>query len=133
MPTILVIDDEPLIRDVVRDILRDEGYFVVSAGHGRDALRVLSTVAVDLILCDLMMPVMAGDVFATALRADPRYQAIPLLIMTANPKSLSLPGGAYTAVLEKPWTILHLLTSITAALGPIAPPPIMDYRSYPAA
>jgi CheY-like chemotaxis protein len=117
MPTILVIDDEPTVRDVVHDILRDEGYHVVSACHGKDGLGVLRTVAVDLILCDLMMPVMAGDAFAATLHADPRYQDIPLIIMSAAPKALPLAPGTYTAVLEKPWTILALLTTITTALG----------------
>ena len=117
MPTILVIDDEPLVREVVRDILRDEGYQVVSASHGKDGLGVLRTVAVDLILCDLMMPVMAGDVFAATLYADPRYQHIPLLIMSAAPKAIPLAPGTYTGVIEKPWTIPHLLHSINTALG----------------
>lgn len=116
MPTILVIDDELLVREVVHDILRDEGFQVVSAAHGKDGLGVLRIVAVDLILCDLMMPVMAGDVFAATLHADPRYQHIPLLITSAAPKAIPLAAGTYTGVLEKPWTIPHLLTTIASAL-----------------
>jgi CheY-like chemotaxis protein len=124
MPTILVIDDERLIRDVVRDILRDEGYHVVSAAHGQAGLGVLKVVAVDLILCDLMMPVMAGDSFAANLHADLRYLHIPLVIMSATPKALVLARGTYTAMIEKPWTILHLLATITTALETAA-------RSWP--
>jgi CheY-like chemotaxis protein len=116
MPTILVIDDERRIQDVVRDILRDEGYHVVSAAHGLDGLGVLKVVAVDLILCDLMMPVMAGDIFAANLHADLRYLHIPLVMMSATPKALVLARATYTAMIEKPWTILHLLATITTTL-----------------
>jgi CheY-like chemotaxis protein len=98
--------------------LRDEGYHVLSAAHGRDGLGVLKVVAVDLILCDLMMPVMAGDVFAATLHADPRYQHIPLLMMSAAPTAMPLAPGTYTAVIEKPWTIPQLLTTIATALAP---------------
>ena len=121
MATILVIDDEPLVREVVRDILRDEGYHVVSASHGQEGLGMLRTVAVDLILCDLMMPVMAGDVFAATLHADLRYQDLPLLIMSAAPKAIPLAPGTYTGVIEKPWTIPHLLHHISRALETRSP------------
>ncbi|HYF62041.1 MAG TPA: response regulator [Herpetosiphonaceae bacterium] len=121
MVTILVIDDERQVRDVVRDILRDEGYRVIAAAHGLDGLGVLKTVMVDCILCDLMMPVMAGDAFAAALHADPRYRHIPVLIMSAAPNALPLAPGTYAGIIEKPWTILKLLATITAALGAATP------------
>jgi CheY-like chemotaxis protein len=120
MTTILVIDDEPTVRAVVHDVLVDEGYTVITAANGADALERLKTVVVDLILCDQMMPVMPGEAFAQALRADPRYQALPLILMSAVATASIQSRSLYTAVVEKPWTIDGLLRAITAALGPSA-------------
>jgi two-component system, OmpR family, response regulator VicR len=117
MTTILVIDDEPTVRAVVHDVLVDEGYTVITAANGADALERLKTVVVDLILCDQMMPVMPGEAFAQALRAEPRYQALPLILMSAVSTASIQSRSLYTAVVEKPWTIDGLLRAITAALG----------------
>src|SRR5688500_17755008 len=87
----------------------------MSSGRSMEQLK---TVVVDAILCDLMMPVMAGDVLATTLHADPRYAAIPLIMMSAALDRTRLPAGMYTAVIEKPWTIPQLLTTIATALAP---------------
>ena len=69
MITILVVDDEPLIREVVVDLLRDEGYVVVIADDGHAALEVVQQEAPALVLMDVMMPRMDGRAACQAMRA----------------------------------------------------------------
>ena len=63
MSTILVVDDEPLIRDVVVDLLHDEGYAVVTADDGLAAVEMVQQEAPGLVLMDVMMPRMDGRPF----------------------------------------------------------------------
>src|SRR5688572_20292727 len=80
---ILVVDDEPMVRDTLGQIFADEGYVVDTAVDGEDALACVKAARPDAILLDLMMPGMNGRQFLQALRSDPAYQEIPVLIMTA--------------------------------------------------
>jgi len=82
-PLILVVDDDLEILEVLSDILQSEGYLVDRARHGREALARLDRKRPDLILLDMMMPVMDGREFYQALRLrDDRD--IPLLVLSAN-------------------------------------------------
>jgi PAS domain S-box-containing protein len=67
-PLILVVDDEPLILNMAKDILRLEGYQVVTAGNGQEALQALQTHSFDLVLTDMMMPDMTGMELVQHLR-----------------------------------------------------------------
>ncbi|WP_256345401.1 PleD family two-component system response regulator, partial [Pseudomonas sp. F1002] len=68
MTTILVVDDEYLIADILGYALEDEGYMVVKASNGQKALEVLERERPALIITDFMMPVMDGQEFAEAVR-----------------------------------------------------------------
>lgn len=84
-PVILIVDDDPGIRDALRMVISDQGYQCQTAANGADALRLLndSGVLPNLIVIDLMMPVMNGwDLRMTQL-ADARLRAIPVVILTA--------------------------------------------------
>jgi len=83
--TVLLVEDDEDIRASVGEILREEGFKVVIAVDGRDALRILreSVEAPRLILLDLMMPVMDGWAFRTAQLADERLARIPVVILSA--------------------------------------------------
>lgn len=78
---ILVVDDDPSILETVRVILESEGYAVVTAANGRDALEVLERVTPFLMLLDMRMPVLDGWGVATALRDTGRH--FPVVVMTA--------------------------------------------------
>ncbi|MBA3470986.1 MAG: response regulator [Herpetosiphonaceae bacterium] len=126
MPTILVIDDEPTVRQLLHDILCDEGFAVVTVADGLEGFVALRTVLVDLILCDIMMPRMDGIAFATQLRGESRYVAIPLIMLSAAPAENSLLATMYTAFLEKPFAVPALLTVVNQALSePAIPPPFI--------
>ena len=87
-PRILLVDDELSIRQLLSIVLEVDGYDVRSVGNGREGLEFLDTGELpDLILLDLMMPVMNGWIFFETLRADRRFDSIPVIILTAYSKS----------------------------------------------
>ena len=84
---ILIVDDDPDIRDSLREVLEDEGYTVNSVGNGREALEYLhNSPRPCVILLDLMMPVMDGWQFRREQKLDPAIANIPLIVITATGK-----------------------------------------------
>jgi len=81
---ILVVDDDAVLRELVRRILEKDGYAVVEAGNGREALERLEEVSPGLILLDLMMPEMDGFELVAELRRHDAWRAIPVLVITAK-------------------------------------------------
>jgi CheY-like chemotaxis protein len=81
--TILVVDDEPDYRLVIRSILGAEGHTVILAEDGVDALEKLEEVAVDLVIADIYMPRMDGIKFHRKLRSLPRFEKLPVLFVSA--------------------------------------------------
>lgn len=82
---ILIVDDDIDIRETISMVLEDEGYSVACAENGLEALRYLREHgAPDLILLDLMMPVMDGVEFCIQKRQDPRFAEIPVVVVTAS-------------------------------------------------
>src|SRR5688500_10537213 len=82
MATELVIEDEPIVRDVIAAALEDQGYRVVAAADGV-ALAAATAVRVDLILLDVRMTGLDGDEVLARLRADPATRPIPLVVLAA--------------------------------------------------
>ena len=81
---VLIVDDDEDIRDALKDLLEDEGYRVLTADNGRDALETLAGGAAPrVILLDLMMPVMDGWQFRIEQKKDPLLAAIPVVVITA--------------------------------------------------
>lgn len=78
---VLVVDDDPDIRSLLVSVLTDDGYEAASAANGRDALAVLDTWDADLIVLDLMMPVMDGWAFASRLH---ERRSVPILVLSAG-------------------------------------------------
>ena len=114
---VLVIDDEELVRNSLRQVLLEEGYQVDVASDGADGILRLRERRPDAILVDLMMPGMNGTQFLRTLRDDPSMADIPVVVMTAvtgltvHPLSL----GA-TDVLEKPFDVDELLGKVALAV-----------------
>jgi len=83
---ILLVEDDWAIRETVADVLLSEGFEVTCAANGEEALHRLGEAAdqPSLILLDLMMPVMDGWTLRSALRDDPRYAGIPVVVLSAD-------------------------------------------------
>jgi signal transduction histidine kinase/CheY-like chemotaxis protein len=109
--TVLVIDDEPTVHDLMQRFLRKEGVHVVSANNGAEGLRLAKTLRPTLITLDVLMPDMDGWTVLTALKADPELADIPVMMLTIvdnTTKGFTLGASEY---LTKPidWNRLALL------------------------
>jgi two-component system chemotaxis response regulator CheY len=104
----LVVDDSKTMRKILKEYLKKLGFEVTEAANGRDALDVLKGMATaDLVLVDWNMPEMDGISFVRAVRADPGYATLPLLMVTTNTElsqvSTALEAGANEYIM-KPFT-----------------------------
>ena len=97
--TVLVVDDEPDIRYLLRITLEYAGYEVVEAAHGEAALDQTRRATPRLVLTDWMMPRMGGEELIEQLRADKSTKAIPVVVISGK---RGVQGGA-DAVLQKPF------------------------------
>jgi two-component system chemotaxis response regulator CheY len=104
----LVVDDSATMRQILKEYLKKLGFAVTEAANGREALDVLKAMpTADLVLVDWNMPEMDGVSFVRAVRADPSYAALPLLMVTTNTElsqvSTALEAGANEYIM-KPFT-----------------------------
>jgi CheY-like chemotaxis protein len=110
--TVLVVDDEPAIREVVAEVLKDHGYVVRQAADGRQALAVMARDDVDLVLSDVQMPHLDGAALAHRIRRH--GHTVPVVLMSANHVEGDLPGVGF---LPKPFALDRLVHVIGAALS----------------
>lgn len=111
---ILIVDDEQSILTLLEEVLQDEGFVVQRAQNGQEALTQALSGPPDLIVTDLMMPVMDGRVLAEHLRQHPATAAVPILLISAA--YTQQPSDMFTAVLSKPFAVDTLLASIERLL-----------------
>ena len=116
-PTILVVDDNNDILRFARAMLGHEGYSVVSARSGEDAIEKLAghNVSIDLVLLDTAIPGISGLETAKAVRT--LRPAIPIIFMAAFPDAVWQLRSANEFVIEKPFTIQKLALAIRQQLG----------------
>jgi CheY-like chemotaxis protein len=109
--TVLVVDDEPDMRECLRDVLADEGYLVVLASNGQIALDLLPILQRPCgIILDVTMPVMSGPELYRAMRAIPALADIPVVFWTSDPSRA--PDGL--PVMQKPVGMECLLGTVAA-------------------
>jgi CheY-like chemotaxis protein len=109
--SILIVDDEFGLAEMLRDMLRELDYDVTLAINGRLALDILGEKHVDLVITDMMMPVMDGFELATAMRQSQAHRTIPIMMMTSLPTTPHA-NGLFDAVIRKPFTPELLLTTM---------------------
>jgi CheY-like chemotaxis protein len=112
MARILVVDDEPDERFLVGRTLRKQGHHVTVAENGAAGLKIAQELAPDLIVTDIMMPVMGGVEFIRRLRGDPAVAGIPILAASGD---THLADGA-DAILDKPYDDHDLVTIVNTLL-----------------
>lgn len=120
---ILVADDEPNILVSLEYLLKREGYTVLLAHDGQEALDLIASERPDLVLLDVMMPGKSGFEVCQAVRASEALQGIPILMLTAKgrdtdqAKGLALGANAY---MTKPFSTQALVQKVAAMLAPEA-------------
>ena len=110
--TVLVVDDEPAIREIVATLLEDEGYRVRHARDGVEALATIDDDTIDLVVSDVVMPRLDGASLVRKLRR--RGHLIPVVLMSAVYADVDLPGVRFV---PKPFEIDRLLGTVASALG----------------
>ncbi len=119
MPKILIVDDDEDLQTLYGLYLQGESFQILRAMNGKQALEVVEKERPDLIVLDMIMPVMDGEEFFTKLRAEKKITDIPVIIASVNekisPKLFEL-GNIYTT-LKKPFTIETLVGKIREALS----------------
>src|SRR5947209_19702321 len=108
--TVLVVEDERELREMMRDALELNGYAVVTAEHGRDALAKLPEIEhLCLVILDLLMPVMDGWQFVATLRKHSALMSVPVVVHTSAPGQA--PPGV-TRVIQKPLKFDRLMSVV---------------------
>lgn len=117
MTHILLVDDEPELRDAWSFALELVGYQVECARDGREALSAIARRTPELLISDLMMPGMDGGELCRAVRANPQWASIPILLHTSAHVSTAAAVHLWDAVLRKPAQMDVFLATIENLLG----------------
>lgn len=118
MATVLIVEDEFAIADLLELVLTDEGYTVVLAGNGRQGLeRLAEGPPPDLVICDYMMPILDGIGLMLAMQANEAQRGIPCVVMTSLPEAtIRARISGYAAYVQKPFQLAAMVQLVTSIL-----------------
>lgn len=120
MPKVLVIDDDPVIVELLRVNFAIEGFDVVTAADGREGLERATSDAPDLVLSDIMMPRMDGLQLLTQLKNDARTKRLPVILLSAKAQNAEVQQGLDAGAddyVTKPFDPLELIDRVNAVLA----------------
>jgi CheY-like chemotaxis protein len=118
---VLVVEDEQSIREVIADVLEDRGYRVISAGNGAEALQVLDTVRPDVMVLDLLMPVMHGWAFMESYVERTGGTPLPIVVVSVNPAlPRSFDRFGVRQVVSKPFDVDDLVRAVEDAADAVS-------------
>lgn len=122
MAKILVVDDEKDVVELISFLLEKDGYTVIKASNGREALEIVEQSQPDLILLDVMMPEMDGYTVQTRLQENPKTKKIPIIVLTAKGqlRDVFAMSANVAAYMEKPFDPKSLRQKIQESLKPKA-------------
>ena len=109
--TILVVDDERPVRELLAMLLEDFGYAVLVASHGRHALEQVAGRRPDLVISDVMMPLVGGVELCRRLKSDPQSAGMPVILMSTAGPHVANDSGA-DAFIAKPFDLAALETLV---------------------
>ncbi len=118
--TILIVEDEPLNRKLIRDILTHQGNTVIEAGNGREGVALAIEIKPDLIFMDIQLPVMDGLEAIRLIRSDPTARHIPIVALTGNAMDEDekrMRKAGCDGYLSKPFKVKELLQVMDSFLG----------------
>ena len=120
MPKVLVIDDDPVIVELLRVNFEIEGFEVISAGDGREGFERVRSDRPDLVLSDIMMPRYDGLQLLTQLKADPATRGLPVILLSAKAQNAEVQQGLDLGAddyVTKPFDPLELIDRVNAVLA----------------
>jgi two-component system chemotaxis response regulator CheY len=112
-PQLLIVENDVDIRTGLAEVLADEGYVVATASDGEEGLAAARARPPDLVVLDLMMPVMDGFEFLQRWNAEPSLAAVPVIVLTAR-RPVNVPGRE---IVYKPFDLGVLLGAVARRLG----------------
>ena len=122
MHTVLVVDDEYGVAEVLQSILEDEGYRVGTAINGKQALVRLGELTPDLIMLDYMMPIMDGTQTLAAIRKNPAFAGTPIIMMSSlEEAAVRETATAYDTFLRKPFRAMAVVKMVAQLLEQTSP------------
>lgn len=115
---ILVVDDDPVIRDMMADILEFEGYTISVARNGSEALQLLRSDENYLVFLDIMMPTMSGKELCAIIEADPHLRERHSIILMSAMDNLEEAGSLQVdAILQKPFVVEEVIDILEPYMG----------------
>lgn len=123
-PSVLLVEDEPAQREVLRYNLEAEGFTVISARDGEEALERIAEGLPDLILLDWMLPHLSGIEVCRRLRMRPETRAIPIIMLSARSEEVDKVRGLETGADDyviKPYSVVELMARLRAHLRRVRP------------
>ncbi|MBV8890381.1 MAG: response regulator [Acidobacteria bacterium] len=131
MATILVVEDEFGITEVLQSALADAGHNVLTAINGKQGLELLKDRRPELVLLDFMMPVLDGLGMLRAMTENPEYRGIPAILMSSLPESAvaEAADGTYAGFLRKPFQLRDAIAMVNRILNAGGPPTGEPMRS----
>ena len=116
MATILIVDDEEPVRQLVSAVLTDGGYRTLQAIHGAQAMEIIGKERPDLVLSDVMMPVLSGAELCRRLKANADTENMPVILMSSA-GGQSAHGAGCDAFLDKPFDLENLESLVSRCLA----------------
>jgi DNA-binding response OmpR family regulator len=119
--TILVVEDDAALAVLIEESLQREGFLVLSVGNGVECLEMVSSQPVDLVILDLMMPLMGGMEALRLLRHEPKTQLLPVIIFTGQSDHATVVTGWMSGAeryLTKPLRMDTLVREVKQLLSP---------------
>lgn len=121
MKRILIVEDKATSRELLRTVLEKQGYGVLEAHDGKEALRILRDAAPDLVLLDLQIPIHNGYEVLREIRGDDRLAAVPVVALTASAmqgdREKALAAG-FTGYIAKPVALAQIRDEVNRLLAP---------------
>jgi CheY-like chemotaxis protein len=118
MATVLVVDDEYGIAELLVAVLVDEGHRVLTASNAAHGVDVLKKEKPDIIFLDYMMPVMDGAAMLSRVASNPAWRDIPVVMMSSIPEATVVERcKGYVLFLRKPFSVFHVIDVVNNLIG----------------
>ncbi len=132
-PTVLLVEDEPAQREVLSYNLEADGFRVLTASNGEEALMIVAESPPDIIVLDWMMPNVSGIEVCRQLKTRPETRAIPIIMLSARSEEVDLVRGLETGAddyMVKPYSVVELLARVRAQLRRTRPATVGERLEY---